>query len=132
MSTDKEPTKEEIEDARQSEPAEYITFCQRLLLLKTTGKHFGFSSRDTSAFDKIIFPNVLVSITRMLGGKGIIICNKNCPGYTPIPVEEFSLTSGLVVRCQRLVPKELLEKFGGWEGLRKSALEIMANSPSCS
>lgn len=124
-----QPTREEVEIARQGESAEYITICQKLLLGKITGRPIGFSNQDPnmSALDKMILPNVMAgSIMGMFGGG--VVCDESCPGYTPIPVEAFPLAPGAndVVRCQRFVPKNLLEKFGGWEGFRKFALNLQS------
>ena len=121
------PTKEEIEVARQSEPAEYVTICQKLLIGKMTGRPTGFSNQDPnmSDLDKMILPSIMAgSMTGMFGGG--LVCDESCPGYTPVPVEPFPLVTGSndVVRCQRFVPNDLLDKFGGWEGLREYALGL--------
>lgn len=120
-------TREEIELARQSEPEGYVTLCQKLLYGKMNGRPTTFSNRDPdmSDLDRMVLPNIMAgSVMGMFDGG--VVCGESCPGYTPIPVEDFPLVSRGkdVVRCQRYIPKPLLDKFGGWEGLRNYALGL--------
>ncbi len=120
-------TKEEIEVARQSEPVGYETICQKFLIGRMTGKSIGFSSQDPnmSVLDRMILPHIMTGTMMGMFGGGVV-CDESCPGYTPLPVEDFPLIPDGpdVVRCQRFVPKDLLNRFGGWEGLREYAINL--------
>ena len=114
-------TQEEIDLARQNEPEGYVTVCQKLFYGKASGRPTAFSSQDPSMsdLDKMILPNIMAGSIMGIGGGGVV-CNESCPGYTPIPVEPFSLPNGDVIRCQRYIPKEMLKD--GWETLRDFTL----------
>jgi len=117
-------TQKRIDLARQKEPENYLTLCQKLFYGKVYSEPVGFSNKDPSIsdFDKMILPIVETgSLLGMFGGG--IPCDENCLGYTPIPVEEFSI-DGDDIRCQRCVPKPVLDKFGGWEKLRNHVLNF--------
>jgi hypothetical protein len=118
-------TGEEIELTRQSEPEGYVTVCQKMFLDKVYGRTSVFSNQDPNMndLDRMVLPTIMAGSISIFGG---IPCNESCPGYIPIPVEHFPLVPGGidVVRCQRYIPKPVLEKFGGWEGLRNYALSL--------
>jgi len=99
-------TQEEISLARQNEPENYVTICQKMFYGKVFGRGTTFSNRDPnmSDLDKMILPGIMAG--SIVGG---IPCDESCPGYTAIPVEPFSLPNGDVVSCQRFIPREMLK-----------------------
>jgi len=115
-------TKEEIDMARENEPEGYTTACQRIFYSKLeNGSPIVLSTKDPdmSKLDLMVIPHVIIG--SLIGGtmgitEGGIACDESCPGFTPIPIEPFTLPNGDVVRCQRFIPGELLSK--GWDTFR--------------
>jgi len=105
----------------KQEDDKYVTLCQKMFYqkAKVIRSPLKFSDDDPSIsdLDRKILPTIMAG--SILGS---VSCDKNCPGYTPIPVEPFSLPNGEVVRCQRYIPKEMLRK--GWDVLREYALNF--------
>ncbi len=120
-------TRVEIDVAKESEKhlPEYVPLCTRIFYGKANGILKLSSDDDMSELDRLIFPHVAVG---MIGGAtmgGSIVCDERCPGYTPIPAEDFAIGRDYV-NCKRFIPRGLVpnDTIDEWEKLRQSALEF--------
>ncbi len=127
-------TREEIDVARESEAQikRYIPICGYIYAATAMGREVSLSSENPnmSDLDKMVLIRIKAA-QLAYGHSHFVHCDQNCPGYTPIPVEEFSIGSDRVI-CKRLIPEPMVpnDTVEEWERLRQKAQNFNKNESS--
>ncbi|GEM_PF-6690032 len=104
------------------EKEDYIPLCTLYFFSQVSGKPFIVDSNNNywSGLDKRVLPRIMVGA---ILGSGIP-CDQTCPGYTPLPVDDFPVDIHYV-RCKRFIPKNMVphDTKEEWEVLREYALK---------
>lgn len=109
-----------ISQAKSQEGRGYVPLCARIfraMYVERSGISIYSISFDVSRWDEVILSFLLEYTLSDFQAN----CRKECPGFSVIPVEPFSLPFSvpIEVKCQRMIPPEMLTE--GWEELKRAA-----------
>jgi len=110
------------------ERKDYIPLCTLYFFSQAGGEPFRVDSNNDylSELDRMVLPHFMAGAVAgaMLGLGGGVPCDKNCPGYTPLPVDDFPIDKHYV-RCKRFIPKNMVpnDTKEEWEVLREYTLK---------
>ena len=118
-------TQEEIDAARKSEEKiqGYIPLCGYIFLKTAMGEVATVSSENPNMGDLDKMVVIRIKAAQLAYGHTYFVhCNQDCPGYTPIPVDDFSIGRDIVI-CKRIIPEPIVpnDTVEEWEELRQKA-----------